>query len=371
LALGRLNGMTDYSASFRLPGGEDLDQALLERYWFGEISPQETAVVEAWLAEHPEWHAWYEQLRYRLKEGDWVALSDAEVDCTVRRVLDETQIRRKDGVSQARPVRPSLQRGMDRAIGAGEHQRAPASKRIALYAFASIIVVVLGIFLGRHTQSSSFATRADTAPLIYTTGKGQRANITLSDGSTVVLSVDSRLEVPVDYSRGHRALRLTGEALFSVVHRPKSAFTVMSGNVTTHVLGTSFVVRHYPSDTSTMVAVRDGKVGVRTLVLAAGQQSDVRETGIPQVRTADPARFTFATGVLTLEDMPLRDAAVELSRWYDLDIRLGDSTLATQTVWGGFAAGAQSDMIAMFERVMNLRVVRDGRAVTLFSRSSR
>jgi transmembrane sensor len=156
--------------------------------------------------------------------------------------------------------------------------------------------------------------------------------------------------------------------LFTVLHHTGSVFTVTSGVTTANVLGTSFFVRHYPHDSGTTVAVRNGKVGVRSMVLTEGQQSEVTARGATPVHAIDPSQFTFVSGVLTLEDVPLRDAVVELSRWYDLDIRLGDPTLGTQSVGGGFAAGAQSDMIEVFERVLDLRVVRDGRTITLFSR---
>jgi ferric-dicitrate binding protein FerR (iron transport regulator) len=234
--------------------------------------------------------------------------------------------------------------------------------------FASLIVGIVVLALGWHMQSLS--VHQDMATTVYTTARGERANIRLPDGSTVALNVESRLVVPSDYARGHRTLQLTGEALFSVMHHPQSEFTVTSGGITTRVLGTSFVVRHYQNDTSTFVAVRDGKVGVRTAVLSAGQQSDVTTQGAASVQAVDPSRFTFVTGVLTLNDVPMRDAIVELGRWYNLDIRLGDSKLAARRIGGGFAAGASSDMISFFETMLNVRVVRDGQVVTLYPRSS-
>jgi transmembrane sensor len=205
---------------------------------------------------------------------------------------------------------------------------------------------------------------------VYATGKGELAHVTLPDGSTVALSVDSRLEVPVNYSHGNRTIRLSGQALFSVDHRPQAPFSVVSGGVTAHVLGTSFVIRHYPDDTVTRVAVRDGKVEVRRLVLSAWQESDVTTHGITSARRVGSSPFTFATGVLTLNDITLRDAVIELSRWYNLDIRLGDTTLATRRIGGDFAQGASPDLIAMFEQTMQLRVVRNGRELILFPRST-
>jgi ferric-dicitrate binding protein FerR (iron transport regulator) len=220
--------------------------------------------------------------------------------------------------------------------------------------------------LGQWSESRRVNTTLATHGSTYTTAKGQRATITLPDGSTVVLNVASRLEVPADYASGNRALRLTGEALFSIVPNARRAVTVTSGGVTTRVLGTSFVVRHYPDDTATVVAVQNGKVAVRTLVLAAMQQSEMTDQGATPVHAAQTSQFTFATGMLTLDDVPLRDAVVELSRWYDLDIRLGDASLATRRIGGAFAAGAQTDLMVILKESMHLRVVREGHVVILY-----
>jgi transmembrane sensor len=159
--------------------------------------------------------------------------------------------------------------------------------------------------------------------------------------------------------------------LFTVQHHSESSFTVTSGDATARVLGTSFLVRHYPDDTATTVAVRGGKVGVKSLVLSAWQQSEVTAHAAARVHAVAPSRFDFATGVLTLDAMSLRDAVVELSRWYDLDIRLGDSSLATRRIDGGFVAGASADLIAIFEQTLDVRVVREGRKMTLYPRSDR
>ncbi|HXC26062.1 MAG TPA: FecR domain-containing protein, partial [Gemmatimonadaceae bacterium] len=123
----------------------------------------------------------------------------------------------------------------------------------------------VGIAAGWNAGVRQLTRREAAAASIYTTGNAQRANITLPDGSTVALNVASRLEVPADYMTGDHTVHLVGEGLFTVVRHESTPFAVEAGTTTTRVLGTRFVVRHYPSDSATMVAVQDGKVAVRSV----------------------------------------------------------------------------------------------------------
>jgi ferric-dicitrate binding protein FerR (iron transport regulator) len=172
----------------------------------------------------------------------------------------------------------------------------------------------------------------------------------------------------MDYAAGHRAIRLDGEALFTVSHRSSAPFTVRAGSSTTRVLGTKFVVRHYATDTAAMVAVREGKVTVRGMVVSANQQVEVAQHSQTPVHAANPGRFTFAAGVLTLPVMPLSDAIRELDRWYDADIRIGTEQLAARKIQGQFAGGSLADLANILELAFDIRVVRKGHTLTLYAR---
>jgi transmembrane sensor len=228
---------------------------------------------------------------------------------------------------------------------------------------AVVALVVFGIAQFPRFQSRPLNSLATSS---YATGNGERATITLADGSTVVLNVASQLQVPADFAAGNRTVRLQGEALFTVAHHRGAPFTVIAGPSTTRVLGTSFVVRHYSSDSVATVAVRNGKVAVQSNVLAANQQIEVDMHGPGHIQPANPDQFSFAFGMLTLDNVPLAQAIPELNRWYDADIRLGDSALATQRVIGGFKAGSLTDLAGILELTFNVRVVRDGQTLTLY-----
>jgi ferric-dicitrate binding protein FerR (iron transport regulator) len=168
---------------------------------------------------------------------------------------------------------------------------------------------------------------------------------------------------------GNHTVRLTGEALFTVTHHDGAPLTVIAGPVTARVLGTDFLVRHYTSDTVATVAVRNGKVSVGQTILTAQQQLTMNAAGVPRLQPVSAGVFGFTTGVLTLNVIPLPEAIVELDRWYDVDIRIGDAELATQGIGGRFTAGSLVDLTTILELTLPVRVVREGRVLTLYAKT--
>src|SRR6202022_2928909 len=69
----------------------------------------------------------------------------------------------------------------------------------------------------------------ETANGIYGTAVGQQKTISLSDGCSVQLNTDSKVQIT--YSSTSRTVRLLqGEAIFSVKHDPKRAFEVYAAD---------------------------------------------------------------------------------------------------------------------------------------------
>lgn len=227
---------------------------------------------------------------------------------------------------------------------------------------AGVVLMALGWSIGVHHTSRRVARAAS----VYSTKNGERADIVLPDGSRVSLNVASRLEVPADYAAGNRTVNLVGQALFTVPHRPGSPFTVVAGGATARVLGTSFMVRHYAADTSSIVAVREGRVAVHAVVLTAAREVAVTPRGVGAIQPARQSEFTFATGIMTLDSMPLSGAIASLDRWYDVDVRVADPALETQQIKGEFAVGSVAELANILELTFNVRVVRNGRVLTLY-----
>ena len=93
-------------------------------------------------------------------------------------------------------------------------------------------------------------------------------NITLPDGSTVILSPGSTLDYVSSFSSDiKREVHLKGEAYFDIAHRYTGTgqtklmpFIIYTGKIRTVVLGTAFNVKAYPDQSEIIVSVTRGKV---------------------------------------------------------------------------------------------------------------
>lgn len=88
--------------------------------------------------------------------------------------------------------------------------------------------------------------------------------ITLSDGSSVLLQPKSKLSYPKIFRGNERNVYLSGEAFFEISKNPKKPFFVHANEIVTKVVGTSFRVKAYASQSDVEVLVRTGKVKVNS-----------------------------------------------------------------------------------------------------------
>ena len=117
------------------------------------------------------------------------------------------------------------------------------------------------------------------------TGLQDRKTLILPDGSEVLLSTASTLQLSDAFGKGDRNVYLEGEAFFTVRSNTNLPFTVVTRKAATTVLGTAFKVRCYGEDAQVMLA--SGKVRVEadaaTMELKPGEEAVV-DNGAPLKR---------------------------------------------------------------------------------------
>jgi transmembrane sensor len=253
------------------------------------------------------------------------------------------------------------------------------SRSAALLAAGALLAVLLGsVLLDRAAARHAKPGAGTVAMRVISTAVGQRADIRLSDGSRVALGVASRLRLAADFGERSRDLYLDGNAYFEVVHDSTRPFRVHTATAVTQDVGTRFVVTAYPGSASTQVVVADGSVTLRSpqdssahsIQLGAGNLARITRDGSPVVvRAVDPAQYmAWMDGRLIFHDTPLSDVVAELHRWYDEDVRIGDSTLARLPLSASFDVESFSQSVQVITTVLPLRAVtRDG-VVTLYRR---
>ena len=155
--------------------------------------------------------------------------------------------------------------------------------------------------------------------------RGADYQLTLADGTRVMLNSDSRIRFPDEFEGNERRVYVRGEVYFKVAHDENCPFFVETEAMTVRVLGTEFNVKAYEG-TGTATTLVSGRVGVKTktdsLTLVPGEQCEVDEvSGRLMVREADLVTvLAWKNGEFVFKDVALKDMMNELSRWYDMEV---------------------------------------------------
>jgi transmembrane sensor len=138
----------------------------------------------------------------------------------------------------------------------------------------------------------------------------------LPDGSKVWLNAQSSITFPTAFNGKQRIVKITGEALFEVVHNTKQPFKVQTEKQTIEDIGTTFDVNAYADESATKTTLVEGKVKVNNILLEPGQQSDGT-----RIKTVNTRRYiAWRNDDFYFEDDNIQTVMRELSRWYNVTI---------------------------------------------------
>lgn len=173
------------------------------------------------------------------------------------------------------------------------------------------------------------------------TAIGEQKNLTLPDGSQLLLNTAS--SVNIAFTAHERRIRLlAGEVLISTARDPASTarpFIVETAQGSARALGTRFSVR--ADGTRSRVAVLEGSVAVQPAespqerVLNAGEQSAFSRLAVAAIEPLDNNALSWQSGMLLASNMRLDDLLTELGRYRTGVLRCHDG-VASLRVSGAF-----------------------------------
>lgn len=104
-------------------------------------------------------------------------------------------------------------------------------------------------------------------------------------------------------------------------------------------------------------------------IVAAGQLGRVDASGrvIVQSHADVKSNLAWMQGRLTFRLRPFADVARELERWYDVEITLDDSSLATVPVTVSFTNQSLDEVLAIISQSLDVQYHRDGSRVRLYT----
>lgn len=158
---------------------------------------------------------------------------------------------------------------------------------------------------------------------------GKTHIIKLEDGTTVTLYPGSELIFPSFFSNNKRDVKLTGEGYFNVEKDPARPFHVSAGDAKISVLGTSFNVRAYESETKIETALVSGRVIINDKELSPNQMAIFnKESKEVIIENTDTGFYLErANGMFVFENRSLDEIMKEFSLWFGFTYDFSDSSM--------------------------------------------
>ena len=302
--------------------------------WLLEL--RETAWAEATVAELQRWREASAE-----HERAW-----QQIAAVNRRLLG---LKAGEGQAEALPA-PARAALLTRAGG--------GARRRAIRGVATVLVGSAGAWLAWR----SGPMQQWTATL--RTGRGERLERTLEDGSQITLAGGCALNLDFGPARRRLAL-IAGEVFVATAHSPGDSrpFLIDTRFGSVQALGTRYSVRLVDSpQPGALASVFDGAIrltpaepGAAARELQAGQQALLRRESVGSPAPADPNRAAWASGSLVAQGLRLDAFLAELALHapFALDC---DPAVAGLRLSGSFPIDDVDRIVESVARLLTLRV---------------
>lgn len=207
--------------------------------------------------------------------------------------------------------------------------------RTMYFRIAATVLILLGIGSVMVYLNDKGALSRKTT--VATTENQKNLQITLPDGSNVVLNRNTRLTYRENFGRNGRNVALSGEAFFEITPDKENPFTVDAGKARVKVVGTSFNVNTNNADAAVEVFVKTGIVivsdieGTRSLTLDPGYIGTMNSGSSERWLNDDLNYMSWNNGVLIYDRQTLDVVFRDLKKVYDMDIVADDPGILENT----------------------------------------
>ncbi|CAA9195740.1 FecR family protein [Flavobacterium bizetiae] len=196
----------------------------------------------------------------------------------------------------------------------------------------------------------------------YATKLGERAKITLSDGTQIWLNAGSHLKYPIKFKGGTREVYLTGEAFFDVAKDKEHPFIIHTDKMDTKVLGTSFNVQAYPDHVTQEVSVLTGRVNVKSTVTDENVYVTPGQKVVFKSKNNKLQAFTdipmnsislWRKNIIVFEDAPLPEVIATINRNYNVAIQIENKNLNNLKISAYFKELPVNQVVALVCNIIN------------------
>jgi len=200
------------------------------------------------------------------------------------------------------------------------------------YKTAAILAVAFMLAVSFSYLSEPEVTLLSEIPIEYEehfVPPGVKSNLTLRDGSKVVLNSGSTIRYIKNFENHQREIELTGEAYFEVSKDPKRPFIVRTGQISTQVLGTSFNIKAFENE-MLEVSLLTGQVEVKVdlaipqrinLVPGEALRFEPEKKGIQKGRFEKDKVLAWTQKTIVFDQTQMVEIKRVLENWYGVEIQ--------------------------------------------------
>lgn len=202
------------------------------------------------------------------------------------------------------------------------------------------------------------------------TGFGERANITLPDGTKVALNEETVLSYsPKDFNTSQRHIAFEGEGYFQVAKNPQSPFSINTESMIVKVLGTEFNLKSRNRSDIDELYLEEGsvqfisKISAKEMILSPHQQL-IHQKGNGSLTVRTLKDVTEATGWLRHElifrNVPLNSVFKQLEDTYLVTIHFDNQKVLNDRFTGIMTSRDLGECLRILEETYHFKTMVKG-----------
>ncbi len=224
-----------------------------------------------------------------------------------------------------------------------EKKRRYTLKKVALIAAAILLPILIGFqvyYYKDNKRLNDFIARE----VMMKVESGEKADITLPDGTKVFLNAATTISYPIDYGLKTRNIKLTGEAYLEVTENKQIPFLLDAGPATIKVLGTKFNVNAYKNSDIIETTLIEGSVRFttkgtipKTILLSPNEKAIYyKDTDVLDIKkTTTHFETAWLKGELVFRSVKFQEIVSKLRQRYGVDIEIKNIEKCSQDLFTG------------------------------------
>jgi transmembrane sensor len=262
-----------------------------------------------------------------------------------------------------------------------------------------IIVFSLGTTCFYLIRNLPFNHNVDTLTTIAAP-IGSKSKITLSDGTKVWLNAGSTLKYSENFNKKNRSVELVGEGYFEVMKNKALPFLVNACEMRITALGTAFNIKAYPEEGSVETTLVSGSLVVeqvkkdKKVLLAPNQRATyfrqeghsylsepedessqggiegILQNADDKILHVDSVETDVITawkdGRLIFRNEPFRSLAVELERWFDVEINISSEEISDYHFNGTIENETIMDVMEIIKYTLPVQYTIKHKLITIY-----